>query len=86
MFLQTSPVEIEEFRDAIRFRQFINGAALRMFFPKLQIYPVILRILGFNLAPHLVGKYHHTWPPKSLPQYLRVDISKVIFLQKSTDP
>ena len=28
-------------------------------------YPEILRILGFQIAPHLVGNKHHPWRPKS---------------------
>ena len=27
------------------------------------LYPVILRLLGFWTAPHLVGKYHDPWRP-----------------------
>ena len=34
------------------------------------LYPVILRILGFWTAPHLVGKYHDPWRPyELLPRY-----------------
>ena len=37
------------------------------------IAPVILRILGFQIAPHLVGKYITHGDIKSLPQYHRVE-------------
>ena len=39
-------------------------------------YPVILRILGFQIAPHLVRKYIIPGSLASLPQYHRVSSTK----------